>query len=379
MLKSKLFKIALSNRTRRSPFFDATVADGLEGISIYNHMVMPIWYNSSLVDYWNIVKNVTMWDVAFERQVEITGPDAFKLVTLLSPRNISKMQVGQCKYVPILDEDGGILNDPVLLRLGDNHFWLSIADSDLLLWAKGVAYGQGFDVDIIEPDVSPLAIQGPNWLPVAENLFGDWIKDLKFFHFREINLGDIPLVVARSGWSKQGGLELYLRDGSKGSELWDRVKQAGKEYDIKPATPSTIERIEGGLLSYGNDMTSEDTPYHVGLGKYCHPNQKADFIGKAALQRIQTEGVDRHLTGVVLHEEEWLYTEGWWPLYRDGIRVGDVRSAVHSPRLERNIGLAMIENDSAEPNTTLSAKTPLGFVDCTVTSIPFIEGKHQHD
>ena len=368
-----IFQFGISTRTRKSPYFDATIADGVQGMTTYNHMLMPTWYDSPLADYWHLVENVTMWDVAVERQVEITGPDAMKLATLMTPRNISKMRVGQCKYVPIVDENGGMLNDPILLRLGENHFWLSLADSDLLLWAKGLAYGLGLDVNLVEPDVSPLAIQGPNWLPVCRNLLGDWVADLRFFRFREFELDGIPLVVARSGWSKQGGLELYLRDGSRANELWERVKKAGETWNIRPATPSTIERIESGLLSYGNDMTINDNPFQVGLGQYCDVHQEANFIGKTALQKIKCQGVKRKLVGVFLDCEERMFSEHWWPIYREGERIGDVRSATWSPHLKRNIALAMVHIHSAEINTQFSAETPWGIVDCQVTTLPFVD------
>jgi glycine cleavage system aminomethyltransferase T len=261
--------IGIVQRTRKSPYFAATLRAGAKGFTVYNHMLMPIYYESPEADYWHLMTNVSMWDVACERQVEITGPDALRLAQLLTPRDLSQCQVGQGKYVPLVDEKGGMINDPVLLRLGENHFWLSLADSDVLLWAKGVALGYGLAVNLREPDVSPLAIQGPKAEQVTAALLGEWVKNLRFFWFKETHLGEIPLVVARSGWSKQGGFELYLRDSRYGEELWERVAAVGQPYGIAPGTPSAIERIESGLLSYGNDMTLENNPFEIGLGKYC--------------------------------------------------------------------------------------------------------------
>lgn len=369
-----LFGIAA--RTRKSPYFDATVRWGVKAFTVYNHMLMPLWYESPQADYWKLMTNVTMWDVAVERQVEITGPDAARLVQMMTPRNLSKCRVGQCKYVPIVAEDGGVINDPVLLKLGETHFWLSLADSDVLLWARGLAHGLGLNVTITEPDVSPLAIQGPRADEVAARLLGDWVRDLRFFHFREIDLDGIPLLVARSGWSKQGGVELYLRNGRFGSDLWERVAAAGKPLDIAPAAPSTIERIESGLLSWGNDVTLNDNPFEVGLGHYCDLDQEADFVGKAALRQIRAAGVQRKLVGVTMGATEQPGTEHWWPLTdASGERVGEVRSATYSPRLRQMIGLAMVQMEKTAVNTPLTVHAPWGSTAATVAAVPFAEKK----
>ena len=220
-------EITLSDRLRKSPYYEATLRSGAKSFTIYNHMLMPVVYEGSDDDYWNLINNVTLWDVAAERQVEITGSDAYRFVEYITPRDLSSLQIGQGKYVLITDENGGVVNDPIILRLGEHHFWLSIADSDVLLWTRGLACGLSWDVQIDEPDVSPLAIQGPNNLPLMVDLFGDWVKDLKYCFFKEAELDGIPLIVQRSGWSKQGGFELYLRDGSQGEKLWDMVMEAG--------------------------------------------------------------------------------------------------------------------------------------------------------
>ncbi len=369
---SELPVIGIVQRTRKSPFFEGTVRFGAKGFTVYNHMLMPIYYESPEADYWNLINNVSMWDVACERQVEITGPDAFRLTQLLTPRNLSECSVGQCKYAPLVDENGGMINDPVLLRLGGNHFWLSLADSDVLLWAKGVALGYGFDVHLCEPDVSPLAIQGPNAEKVTADLLGDWVKDLRFFRFKETHLDQIPLVVARSGWSKQGGFELYLRDGRYGEELWDRVAAAGKAHGIAPGTPSTIERIESGLLSYGNDMTLENNPFEIGLGKYCDLDQEADFIGKDALKRIAAEGVTQKLVGIEILGEPLRSNTQHWPIYKAGQRIGQVTSCVYSPRLKKNIGLAMLKLPYTEIGTPFEIDTPQGSLSGLVAETPKI-------
>lgn len=366
--------IGIAHRIRKSPFFDATIQAGAKAFTVYNHMLLPLYYESTVADYWHLVNNVTLWDVAAQRQVELTGPDATRLAQYLTPRNLSKCKIGQGKYVPLVDENGGMINDPILLRLGENHYWLSLADSDVLLWAKGLAHGFGWDVTVIEPDVSPLAIQGPNSDAVITTLFGDdWPTKLRFFWFRETDLDGIPLVVAKSGWSKQGGYELYLRDGAYGDQLWERVAEAGRPLDIKPATPSTIERIESGLLSYGNDMTLAHNPFEIGLDKYCDLEQEADFVGKSALQRIKAEGIRQKLVGLFIDYADPVGNEHHWPLTYADQSAGVVTSATYSPRLERNIALAMVPIEFAEVGAMLTVAMPEGIsAECTVTTFPFL-------
>ncbi len=365
--------IAIGPRVRKSPFFEATRRYGCKAYSIYNHMYMPLYYDDPVAEYWRLVNDVTVWDVACERQVEITGPDTFRFVQRLTPRNLTRCAVGQCKYVPITAEDGGMLNDPVLLRLGENHFWLSLADSDVLLWARGIAVNAGMNVTITEPDASPLALQGPRATDVMVDLIGDWVKELRYFWFRETDLNGIPLVVARSGWSKQSGFELYLRDGKYGDELWERVMEAGRRHEITPGAPSAIERIESGLLSYGSDMTEENNPFEIGLGKYVDLDQEADFIGKDALRRIKAEGIKQKLVGMEIHGEQLPLNEQRWPLQHNGEPCGVITSSTYSPRLKKNIALAIVSIAKAKLGTNLTVETPWGPAEATVGRLPFIE------
>ena len=193
---------------RKSPYFNATVKYGAKGFSVYNHMYIPRDFGSPEQNFWNLIENAILCDVAVERQVEITGPDAYKFIQLLTPRDLSKLAVGQCKYVLIVNNDGGILNDPVLLRLDTNHFWLSLADSDVLFWAQGVAINSGLNVKITEPDVSPLQLQGPKSGDIMVSLFGESIKDLKYYWLKEYELDGIPLIVSRTGWSSEHNIEI---------------------------------------------------------------------------------------------------------------------------------------------------------------------------
>ena len=285
---------------RKSPYFDATVRWGAQGFSVYNHMYIPRDFGNPEQNFWNLVNDAILCDVAVERQVEITGPDAAKFVQMLTPRDLSKMAVGQCKYILITNVQGGILNDPILLRLAENHFWISLADSDILLWAQGVAVHAGLDVTIREPDVSPLQLQGPKSGEVMRALFGDGIMDLKYYWLREVELDGIPLVVSRTGWSSELGYELYLRDGSRGDDLWEKIMAAGQPFGLKPGHTSSIRRIEGGMLSYHADADINTNPYELGLDRLVNLDMEANFIGKEALRRIKTEGVQRRQVGLVI-------------------------------------------------------------------------------
>ena len=280
-------------RLRRSPYFEATLRAGCRSYTVYNHMFLPTRYDDLHAEYEKLLTGVTVWDVSVERQVEITGPDAFAFTNLLTPRDLSKCAVGQGKYVLIGAEDGGIVNDPVLLRLGENHFWLALADSDVLLYAKGVALNSGFDVQICEPDVSPMQVQCPKSKEVVRRLFGEEVLRLRYYWFLETDLDGIPVVVTRTGWSGEVGYEIYLRDGSRGVELWDRVMEAGRDLGITPTGPSDIRRVEAGILNYGIDMTLDTNPYEVGLGWQVDHDQEGDFIGREALARATGRSRDR--------------------------------------------------------------------------------------
>ncbi|WP_218142579.1 glycine cleavage T C-terminal barrel domain-containing protein [Tranquillimonas rosea] len=333
---------------RKSPYFDATVRWGAAGFSVYNHMYIPRDFGDPEQNFWNLVNTAILCDVAVERQVEITGPDAARFTQLLTPRDLSKMAVGQCKYVLITNANGGILNDPIALRLGENHFWLSLADSDILLWAQGLAVFSGMDVQIREPDVSPLQLQGPNSGRIMQELFGDDILDLKYFWLREVELDGIPLVVSRTGWSSELGYELYLRDGTRGDELWERIMAAGAPHGLQPGHTSTIRRIEAGMLSYHADMDPETNPYELGLGRLVNVEADIDFIGKQALARIKEEGITRKQVGLVIESERLTGPNTvFWAVIKDGETIGKVTSAVYSPRLGQNIALALISAEHA--------------------------------
>ena len=361
---------------RKSPYFNSTVKWGATGFSVYNHMYIPRDFGSPEQNFWNLVNEAILCDVAVERQVEITGPDATKFIQLLTPRDLSKLAVGQCKYALIVNNEGGILNDPVLLRLKENHYWLSLADSDILLWAQGVAVNSNLDVKISEPDVSPLQLQGPNSGKIMEALFGESINDLKYYWLRELDLDGIPLIVSRTGWSSELGYELYLRDGSKGDELWEKIMVAGKPHGLKPGHTSSIRRIEGGMLSYHADADINTNPYEVGLGRLVNLDTNINFIGKDALQKINQDGIKRKQVGVIL---DCVPLTGpnttFWEVTKDNQVVGKVTSAVYSPRLKQNIALAMVSINNSEIGTVLDVKMNDKIIKATVVEKPFFDPK----
>ena len=361
---------------RKSPYFDATVRWGATGFSVYNHMYIPRDFGDPEQNFWNLVNDAILCDVAVERQVEITGPDAYKFIQLLTPRDLSKLKVGQCKYVLITNEKGGILNDPVLLRLAENHFWLSLSDSDILLWAQGVAVHSGLDVNIQEPDVSPLQLQGPKSGDIMAKLFGEGIRDLKYYWLREIELEGIPLVVSRTGWSSELGYELFLRDGSQGDRLWETIMTAGKEYGLQPGHTSSIRRIEGGMLSYHADADIHTNPFEVGLDRLVSLDNEINFIGKEALHQIKQDGIKRKQVGLEIDCDPLKGPNtNFWPISINGKFMGKVTSAVYSPRLKKNIALAMLDIQFIEIGQLVEIHTDFGQQQGVVVEKPFFDPK----
>jgi aminomethyltransferase len=367
------FKIAAACNIRKSPYFDATVADGVRAFSVYNHMFAPSHFGDPEAEYRALLEKVVMWDVACERQVEIAGPDAERLIRYLTPRNIAGITIGQGRYVPLCDHDGSLINDPVLQKLADDCFWLSIADSDILLWASAIAAERGLDVRVTEPDASPLGVQGPRADDVVASLFGDWVRELKHFGFRETALKGMPILLARSGWSKQGGFELYLRDAGRGTELYKLVKEAGAPFGIVPAAPSDIERVESGLLSYGADARFGVNPFEAGLGTFVDLDRDDDFIGKAALQRIVKEGIRRRRVGFAIDGDRISGISEWRSVYLGRDVVGTVTEAVYSPRLEKNLAVGMLASEIADDERRLETDLGDGHGrrSATVCKLPF--------
>ena len=363
---------------RKSPFFNGTVRWGATDFSVYNHMYIPRSFGDPEQNFWNLVNDAILCDVAVERQVEIAGPDAAAFVQLLTPRNLSQCAVGQCKYVLITNESGGILNDPVLLRLEENRFWLSLADSDVLMWAQGVATHAGLDVTICEPDVSPLQLQGPKSGDIMATLFGEAIRDLKYYWLDHFELDGIPLVISRTGWSSELGYELYLLDGSQGEALWEKLMAVGEPMGLKPGHTSSIRRIEGGMLSYHADMDAHTNPFELGLDRLVDLEMPANFIGKAALKQVQQRGISRQQVGLELDGEPLPGPNTqFWPVAVNGEVIGKVTSAVYSPRLKKNIALAMVASAHSAVGTACTVQLTGETRSGTIVPKPFYDPKKQ--
>ena len=345
-------KLQVSRRQRATPYTPRVEALGVSGYSVVNHTILPKGFRRTVAeDYWHLKSHVQLWDVGCQRQVELRGPDAGLLAQLLTPRDLRNARVGQCLYAPMIDETGGMLNDPIILKLAQDHFWFSIADADMLLWARAFALGRGLDVQVDEPDVWPLAVQGPMSDDLLARVFGDKVRNIGFFKFEKCEFQGHDLVVARSGFSKQGGFEIYVDDFSLGTYVWDALWVAGSDLDISPGCPNLIERIEGGLLSYGNEMTRDNNPFECGLEKYCQLGDDLDYIGKPALERIAELGHAREIRGLIFGGKPCQAPQFPWPVTIDNHQVGYVTSATWSPRFEQNVSLAMIERDFWQPGT----------------------------
>ncbi len=365
-------------RVRKSPYWEATERYGCLSYDIYNHMYIPGYFADPVEEYWHLVNHVTLWDVAVERCLEITGPDAHPFTNMLTPRDLNRCAVGQGKYVVLTDERGGIINDPVLLRLGENHYWLALADSDALLWAKGVALRAGMDVEVREADAWPVQLQGPRAKDVLKTLVGDVILGVRYYWTMQTEIDGIPVVISRTGWSGEVGYEIYLRDANRGVDLWERIMEAGKAFDIRPTGPSDRRRMEAGIFNYGGDMTLENNPFEVtGLERLVE-EQEADYIGKGALERIRREGVKRKLVGIEIEGDPiTVDCQEFWPVHEDGRPVGRVTNAVHSPRLKRNIGYAWVPVELSELGAKVEVEAPFGTAPTRVVSLPFFDPKKE--
>ena len=355
-----MVELALSRRLRRTPFSEGVEAAGVKAYSVYNHMLLPAVFRSPEEDYRHLKEAVQVWDVAVERQVELRGPDAGRLLQMLTPRDLRGMLPGQCYYVPIVDETGGMLNDPVALKLSEDRYWISIADSDLLYWVKGIAYGYRLDVLVDEPDVSPLAVQGPKAEDLVAAVFGEGIRAVRFFRFGLFSFQGRELVVARSGYSKQGGFEIYVDGSDIAMPLWNALFEAGASMDVHAGCPNLIERVEGGLLSYGNDMTDDNTPHECGLGRFCSTQTAIGCIGRDALLRVAKEGPVQQIRAVAIDGPPVPRCDRWWPITANGKRVGRISSAAWSPDFDTNVAVGMVRMTHWDPETEVTVETPDG-------------------
>ena len=370
----KLDDFGFGTQIRKSPFFDATIEWGATGFSVYNHMYIPRDFGDPEQNFWNLINEAILCDVSVERQVEISGPDAARFVQFLTPRDLSQMKVGQCKYILITNQDGGLLNDPVLLKLADDRFWISLADSDILLWAQGVAVNTDYDVNIFEPDASPLQLQGPKSRDIMVKLFGESILDLKYYWHREYKWNSISLIVSRTGWSSELGYEIFLTDHTMGNELWKHIMLIGEPLGLKPGHTSSIRRIEGAMLSYHADADISTNPFELGLDRLVNIDSSQEFIGKKALVKIRTEGVDRTQVGLVIEcDPLGGPNTKFWPVKKGEEKVGKVTSAVYSPRLKKNIALAMLSVKSIDKSIKFQVETSHGSFPAHIVDLPFYD------
>ena len=368
----KSFSIAKSRRLRGTPYTSRIEKQGVTAYTIYNHMLLPAAFGSLEESYHHLKEHVQIWDVAAERQVEISGKDSAKLVQLMTCRDLSKSKDGRCYYCPIIDDNAGLINDPVVLRLNENKWWVSLADSDVILFAKGLAIGNKFDVKIFEPDVDIMAIQGPKSFELMEKVFGDKIVNLKFFGFDYFEFGGDKHLIARSGWSKQGGYEIYVEHNVSGLKLYDHLFEIGKEFNIKPGCPNLIERIESGLLSYGNDIDNGDNPYECGFDKYINIDSKANFLGKEKLKKIKSEGIKKKLMGVMLDIDKISITGSLELSDQNNNIIGELRSACYSPHFKKVIGIAMMKKSHWNIDQNVKASINGDICSGKVCDLPFI-------
>jgi len=368
----KNYSIARSRRLRSTPYTSRIEKQGVTAYTSYNHMLLPAAFGSLEESYNHLKENVQIWDVAGERQVEIFGKDSGKLVQLMTCRDLSKSKVGRCYYCPIIDDKAGLINDPVILKLGEERWWISIADSDVILFAKGLAIGNKFDVKIFEPNVDILAVQGPKSFKLMEKIFGKKITEMKFFGFDYFEFGGAKHLIARSGWSKQGGYEIYVENTKSGLALYDELFEVGKEFNVKPGCPNLIERIESALLSYGNDMDNNDNPLECGLDKYVNLDTEVNFLGKEKLKEIKQAGIARKLMGVIIDAKEINVSESIELTNEKNSKIGELRSGAYSPYFKKVIGIAMLDKPYFELTQTFKISINDSTFEGKVCDLPFI-------
>ncbi len=368
----KNFSIAKSRRLRSTPYTSRVEKQGVTAYTIYNHMLLPAAFGSIEDSYKHLKEHVQVWDVAAERQVEISGKDSAKLVQLMTCRDLSKSKVNRCYYCPIIDDSGNLINDPVILKLDENKWWISIADSDVIFFAKGLAAGNSFDVKIIEPSVDIIAIQGPKSFALMEKVFSKKITELKFFGFDYFDFEGTKYLIARSGWSKQGGYEVYVQNTESGQKLYDHFFEVGKEFNVGPGCPNLIERIESALLSYGNDFDNNDNPFECGFDKYVSLDSDINFLGKEKLKQIKSEGVKKKLMGVKIDAKEISLTRSINLYDENNNIIGELRSATYSPHFQKVIGIAMMQKSYWEVSQTFKIQINDNTFNGKVCDLPFI-------
>ena len=368
----KKIPIIKSRRIRSTPFTSRIEKQDVSGYSVYNHMLLPVFFGSVEEQYLHLKEHVQIWDVSVQREIEISGKDSKQLVQLMTCRDLTNSKIGKCYYAPLVDNNGNLVNDPVIFKLEENKWRVCIADSDVLLFAKGLASGKNLNVDIYEANVDTIAIQGPKSESLMTKVFGKEIEELKFFNYKYFNFENVKYLISKTGYSKQGGYEIHIENSSSGIKLYDHFFKIGEDLNLKPGAPNIIERIEGGLLSYGNDMDNNDNPYECGFDKYVDIDSKAIFLGKDKLKEIKRRGVDKKLMGVLIEsdkinltKEERLYDE------KDN-NVGKLRSAAFSPKFNKIVGIAMINKAFWEMKENFKINIEGNIISGKLTKLPIV-------
>ena len=375
-LKSPLL-IGIGTRIRKSPYFDSTIKYGVKAFTIYNKMYLPAGFSSPTEEYLSLVNDVTFGDFAAERQVEVSGPDAFDFIKYINPRNLSKCNIGDCKYIVLTDSNGCIINDACLIRLEDDRFWVSPGDGDVLLWLQGVAMHSGMNVNICEPDVSPLQISGPKAGRLIQKLFAGEHDNLGYYKAKQTSLKNIPMVIARTGWSGELSYELYLQDRKLGNSLFELVYEAAKEFNGNVIAPNNIRTIEGGLLSYGSDFGREHNPFTIGLDRLVDVDQDIDFIGKEALKKIKENGTTSKLIGVEMDGDpiDKVPEHFWTVLNLEGKKIGRLSRCIYSPRLKKNIGLAIVDTLASEEGSKVIIESTEQKYNAVICKLPWFSAE----
>ena len=362
--------ITRSRRLRGTPFTSRIEKQGVKSYTVYNHMLLPTTFSTPEEEYKHLKEHVQIWDVSVQREIEISGKDSSELVQLMTCRNLSDSKIGKCYYAPLVDSDGGLINDPLIYKVNDDKWRVCIADSDVLLFAKGIASVKRMDVNIFEAKIDTLAVQGPKSLDIMKKIFGDKIRDLKFFRFDFFEFDKKKFLISRSGFSKQGGYEIHVENVSDGLDLYDHFFKIGKEFNLKPGTPNHPERIEGGLLSYGSDMDNNDNPLECGFDKYVDLDSDIVFLGKENLIKIKNNGIKRKLMGVKIDINKIDVSEEI-PLFDSGNKViGHLRSGAFSPKFKKVVGIAMMKKDFCKKSLKFKIKLEEKLVSGEICNLP---------
>ena len=377
MLSKSPLLIGIGTRIRKSPYFNSTIKYGVKGFTIYNKMYLPTGFSSPAEEYLSLINDVTFGDFAAERQVEVSGPDAFDFIRYINPRNLSKCDIGDCKYIVLTDSNGFIINDACLIRLDDDKFWVSPGDGDVLLWLQGVAMHSGMNVNICEPDVSPLQISGPKAGRLIQKLFAGEHDNLGYYKAKQTSLENIPMVIARTGWSGELSYELYLQDRKLGNNLFELVYEAAKEFNGNVIAPNNIRTIEGGLLSYGSDFGREHNPFTIGLDRLVDVDQDIDFIGKEALKKIKENGTTSKLIGVEMDGDpiDKVPEHFWTVLSLEGKKIGRLSRCIFSPRLKKNIGLAIVDTLASEEGSRVIIESTEQKYNAVICKLPWFSAE----